>query len=76
MDVNQNLIEVQKQIFVEALRGIPTRPAEQNRPLRDLVIRFRDHLGDCNDEIPLDLKRFGFPSPMTFSDFIYAVTGS
>lgn len=68
------MLEINKETFVYALERIPSRPAKRNRPLKDLVNKYRLDLEDCNDEIPLNLSRFGMRARMTFSDFIYDVT--
>jgi hypothetical protein len=72
----QGMLEVRKEIFVEALRRIPSRPAERNRPLKDLVNNYRLDLENCADEIPLNLTRFGMAERMSYSDFIYDVIWS
>jgi hypothetical protein len=70
------ILEVSKVMFVEALRQLPSRPAKRNRPLKDLVNRYRRELENCEDEIPVNLRRFGTQERMSFSDFIYDVTGA
>ena len=69
-------LSVSRDIFLSELRKMPSRPASRNRPLKDLVSRFRRDLGDCTDEIPLNLSRFGMAERMSFSNFLYLVTWS
>jgi hypothetical protein len=70
----KNMLDVQKDIFAQALATKPTRPFNRNKPLKDLVKKYRDALGDCNEEIPYNLQRFGLPSSLTYSALIYKVT--
>jgi hypothetical protein len=75
MDKNEAMLEIHKETFAEALRNIASRPAKRNRPLKDLVNKFRRELEHCDDEIPETLTRFGMPRNfMSYSDFIYEVT--
>jgi hypothetical protein len=41
-----------------------------------LVSHYRTKLEHCEDELPFDVERFGLHGPMTYDDFIYAVTWS
>lgn len=72
----QGLLEISKNMFVQALRESPRRAPENNRWLRDLVIRFRYELGNCTDEIPCNLERFGFRRRITFAYLINKVIWS
>ena len=76
MNAKQGLLEINKKEFVRALKRSPRREAENNRPLRHLVIRFRYELGNCTDEIPCNLERFGFHRRITFAYLINEVIGS
>lgn len=73
MNAKQGLLEISKKMFVRELRESPRRTPGNNRWLRDLVIRFRYELGNCTDEIPCNLERFGFHSRTTFAYFINEV---
>jgi hypothetical protein len=73
MNAKQCLLEISKKMFVRALRESPRRAVGNNRWLRDLGIRFRYELGNCTDEIPCNLERFGFHRRITFASFINKV---
>jgi hypothetical protein len=69
-------IQVSKEIFVNALREIPSGPARvRDSRLRKLAAHYRLELENCTDEIPCDLTRWGFRGSMTFDDFIYEALG-
>jgi hypothetical protein len=72
MNRDQAMLEILKEQFVEALRNMPARPPVRNRPLKDLVTKYRE-LEHCTDEIPCNVTRFGMTASMTYEDFIYAV---
>jgi hypothetical protein len=72
MNKDQAMLEIIKEQFVEALRNMPARPPVRNRPLKDLVSKYRE-LEHCTDEIPCNVTRFGMTAGMTYEDFIYAV---
>ena len=76
MDAKQGLLEISKKMFVRALRKSPRRAPGNNRRLKNLVIRFRYELGNCTDEIPCNLERFGFHYRITFAYFIDKVIWS
>jgi hypothetical protein len=69
-------LKIEQESFVEALRSVPSRSPERNRPLKDLVNRYRTALEHCEDDIPCDLSRFGIQRGMSYSDFIYEVSGA
>jgi hypothetical protein len=73
MNAKQGLLKISKKMFVRALRESPRSAQGNNRWLRDLVIRFRYELGNCTDEIPCNLERFGFHRGTTFAYFINEV---
>lgn len=63
-------MEVDKQVFVEALRTLPGRQVGTNLALQGLCLRYRDTLGTCPDIIPLNLEKFGFNEWMSLNRFI------
>ena len=70
------LIQVSKEMFVNALREIPSGPARvRDSRLRKLALRYKLDLENCTDEIPCDLTRWGFQGSMTFDDFLYEALG-
>ena len=70
---DQAMLEILKEQFVEALHKMPARSRARNRPLKDVVNKYRE-LEHCVDEIPCNLTRFGMTASMSYEDFIYAVT--
>ena len=76
MDAKQDVVEISKKMFVRALRKSPRRAPGNNRRLRNLVIHFRYELGNCTDEIPCNLERFGFHHRITFAYLIHKVIWS
>jgi hypothetical protein len=76
MNAKQGLLEINKKMFVRALRESPRPEPGNNRWLRHLVIRFRYELGNCTDEIPCNLERFGFHRRITFAYLINKVIWS
>jgi len=76
INTKQDPIEISKKKFIRALRESPRPALGNNRWLRDLTIRFRYELGNCTDEIPFDLERFGFHRRITFAYLINKVIWS
>jgi hypothetical protein len=73
--LDDNLSIVDKEMFVDALREIPSGPDRvRDSRLRKLAAKYY-HLKGCNDEIPYSLQRFGLPDRMSFDDFIWKLVG-
>ena len=78
MEMNQNQIKIEQECFVAELKDILTFPNRtRDSRLRELGTKYRETLGDCTDNIPCDLERFGFPhgTTMSFDRFIYNIIG-
>jgi hypothetical protein len=62
-----------KDSLVRRLREIPSSPARvRDSRLRKLASEFnKTELENCNDIIPCDLSRWGFPKSMSFDNFLY-----
>lgn len=66
-------LSVIKDSLVRRLREIPSSPVRiRDSRLRKLASEFRrTELENCNDIIPCDLTKWGFPANMSFDDFLY-----